>query len=90
MPPDAPRLKLPVLVNVTLFVIVPLVPKSCKLYPCAAVVRVGVVNAPLNKIVAPLDVLVITTLVPVVTAPVNVAPFEFVRVKVKSDIEVPV
>ena len=69
---------------------VPLVPRSCRLYPCAAVVKVGVVNAPLNKIVAPFDVLAITTLVPVVTAPVNVAPFEFVKVNVDSDVEVPV
>ena len=90
MPPEEPKLKLPVFVNVTLFVIVPLVPRSCKLYPCAAVVRVGVVNAPLNKIVVPLEVLLRTTLVPVVTAPVNVAPFEFVRVNVNSDVEVPV
>ena len=90
MPPEAPNLKLPVFVKETLFVMVPLVPRSCRLYPCAAVVKVGVVNAPLNKIVAPLDVLAITTLVPVVTAPVNVVPFELATVNVRSDVDVPV
>ena len=90
MPPEEPNLKLPVFVNATVFVIVPLVPRSCKLYPCAAVVNVGVTKAPLNKIVAPLDVLARTTLVPVVTAPLNVAPFELATVNVRSDVEVPI
>ncbi len=90
MPPEEPNLKLPVFVKTTLFVMLPLVPRSCKLYPCAPVVKVGVTKAPLNKIVALLDVLARTTLVPVVTAPLNVVPFELAIVNVRSDVEVPI
>jgi hypothetical protein len=54
------------------------------------VVNVGVTKALLNKIVAPLDVLARTTLVPVVTAPLNVAPFELATVNVRSDVEAPI
>ena len=51
-----------------------------KLSACAAVVKVGEMRAPLKAMVP--VVLVRTTLVPVVTAPVKVAPPELVMVRV--------
>ena len=54
----------------------------------AAVVKVGVINAPLKLIV--FVVLVRTTLVPVVTAPVKVVLPELVTVRVASVVPLPI
>ena len=54
----------------------------------AAVVKVGVVSAPLKTIVP--VVLVRTTPLPVVTAPVKVVPPELVMVRVASVVPLPI
>ena len=54
------------------------------------VVKVGVLTLFKNDTVAALAVLLSTMLVPVVTAPVKVAPPEWVRVKVASGVVAPI
>jgi hypothetical protein len=54
------------------------------------VVRVGVVKAPLKVIAVASVVSVRTTLVPVVTAPLKVAPLLLVTVRVASEVPVPI
>lgn len=70
-------------------VIVPEEPDNNRLYAAAPTVSVGVVKAPLNVMFALLDEEVITTLVPVLTAPEKVAPPELVIVIVFSVTEPP-
>ena len=75
-----PKLREPAFRKETALVIAVPVAFRPKLEALAAVVKVGVMSAPLKAIVP--VVLVSTTLVTVVTAPVKVAPPELVMVRV--------
>ena len=79
MPADAPKAKLPVLRKVTALVMAVPVAFKPKLYVWLAVVKVGVVSAPLNAML-PL-VSSKATLVVVSTAPPKVVPPDWVKVK---------
>ena len=80
MPADAPKAKLPVFKKVTALVMVVPVALMPRLYPWLAVVKVGVVKAPLKAMVAASVVSVKITLVTVSTLPAKVAPPELVTV----------
>ena len=81
MPPEAPRVKVPVFKKDTALVMVPVAPLSWRLYPAVAVFKVVAVSAPLKAIV---PVVAVKVVVVSLTVLVKVVPPEFVMVRVSS------
>ena len=79
VPSDAPRVKVPVWLKVAASVTLPLLAFKARLNALLALLKLGVVKAPLKAMVP--VVLVNTTLVTVSTVPPKVAPPELVTVK---------
>ena len=78
MPPEAPRVSVPVLPNVTALVIVPPVPVSETLFTVFSIVKVPAVTAPVKLAVPPMLLKVKAPVplneVPVTSAPITPAP----------------
>ena len=81
VPPLAPKVKVPVLLKVTVLVIVPELAFRAKLYAWLAVFKVVAVRAPLKAIV-PVVLVSVTVVAP--TVPLKVVPPELVIVRVPT------